>query len=67
MFFVGTFLSLIPGALARGIVGDSLTKIILEPTPQTWAYLAFGLVLWVALITGMQKLLKRYIPETATA
>ncbi len=66
MFFVGTFLALIPGAIARSVVGDSLTKIILEPTSETWAYLVFGLVLWGVMIAATQMLLKRYLPEAAT-
>ncbi len=63
VFFLGTFIALIPGALARGVVGDSLTKIILHPQPETWAYLAGGLVFWAALIWGTHAALKRFVPE----
>jgi len=64
----GSFLALLPGAIARGIVGDSLTKIILHPTQETYMYLALGLVLWVALIATTHLLLKKYMPhEEASA
>ena len=63
IFFLGTFIALIPGALARGLVGDSLTKIILHPQPETWAYLVFGLAFWGALIWATHALLKRFVPE----
>lgn len=67
MFFCGTFIALIPGAIARGVVGDSLVKVLLAPTTQTWIYLAFGLVLWVVLIWGTQMALKRFVPPEVTA
>lgn len=63
VFFLGTFIALIPGALARGLVGDSLTKVILHPQPETWAYLALGIAFWVALIWATHAVLKRFVPE----
>lgn len=63
VFFIGTLIALIPGALARGIVGDSLTKIILHPQPETWAYLVGGLAFWGLLIWATHAALKRFVPE----
>jgi len=64
VFFLGTFIALIPGAIARGVVGNSLTEVLLSPTRETWIYLAGGLVLWVVLIMGTQALVKRFIPAS---
>lgn len=66
-FFAGTFLALLPGAIARGIVGDSLMKIILHPLPENYAYLALGLVLWLLMLGGIHMLLKRYAPQEGGA
>lgn len=67
MFFSGTFIALIPGAIARGLVGDSLMKVLLSPTAETWVYLSLGLVLWVVLIWVTQTLLKRFVPPEVMA
>ncbi len=67
MFFSGTFIALIPGAIARGVVGDSLMKLLLSPTAETWVYLSLGLVLWVVLIWTTQTLLKRFVPPEVMA
>jgi uncharacterized membrane protein YdjX (TVP38/TMEM64 family) len=61
-FMAGTFVALLPGAIARGIVGDSLTKLILHPTQETYLYLAFGIVLWVSLVACMHAVLNKYAP-----
>lgn len=66
-FFAGTFLALLPGAIARGIVGDSLMKIILHPAPENYAWLAAGLILWLTLIGAMHCLLKRHTPHETEA
>ncbi len=66
-FFAGTLIALLPGAIARGIVGDSLTKIILNPTPDTYLYLGLGLVLWIALVAGTHVMLKKFAPDQARA
>ncbi len=62
-FFTGTLLSLLPGAIARGIVGDSLTKILLNPTPETYLYLGLGIALWVSVVAGMHIILKKLHKE----
>lgn len=59
-FMLGTFLALLPGAIARGIVGESLTKVILNPSREDYIYLAGGIVLWIAFIAGTHVLLKKY-------
>ncbi len=66
-FFAGTFIALLPGAIARGIVGDSLTKILLHPQPETYAYLGLGIVLWIVMVAAMHWTLKRYTPHEKTA
>lgn len=64
-FMAGTLIALLPGAIARGIVGDSLTKLLLHPTQESYLYLAFGIVLWVSLVAGMHVLLKKFAPPEA--
>ena len=66
VFFIGTFIALIPGAIERGVVGNSLTEVLLNPTRETWVYLFLGLLLWLVLITGTQALLKRILPPSMT-
>lgn len=62
-FLTGSFISLLPGAIARGIVGESLTQILLDPTPETYGFLALGLVLWLAVIAGTHMAVKKFAPE----
>jgi phospholipase D1/2 len=64
-FYAGTLIALLPGAIARGIVGDSLIRILLNPTMDTYLYLGLGIALWVALIAGTHTLLKKFAPHTA--
>lgn len=59
-FASGSFLALLPGAIGRGMVGDSLTRILLDPTPETYAYLAAGIAVWLSLVASMHIILKRY-------
>lgn len=49
-YLAGTFLALLPGAVARGLVGDSLTRIILDPSREAALYLGAGLALWAAIV-----------------
>lgn len=59
-FATGSLLSLLPGAIGRGLVGDSLTKILLDPTPETYLYFGAGIAVWLSLVAGMHIYLKRY-------
>lgn len=61
-FMTGTLIALLPGAIARGIVGDSLTRLILHPTQESYLYLAFGIALWILLVACMHAALKKYAP-----
>ncbi len=49
-FIIGTFLALLPGSVARGLVGGSLTQIILNPSAKAVSYLVAGLALWAAVL-----------------
>ncbi len=35
-YMTGTLISMLPGAIARGVVGDSLTKLILDPSHESY-------------------------------
>ena len=58
-YALGTLLALLPGGIARSILGDSLMKVFLEPTLQTSLYVALGGALWLAVMVAMHYALKR--------
>ena len=60
VFMIGTLIVMLPGAVARGIVGDSLTKVFLDPTPQTYVYVGLGLLLWAGLIAATHFTAKKF-------
>ena len=49
-----------PPMIAKGLVGDSITQIFRNPSPETISYLVGGIVLWGLMIWGSQKLAKSY-------
>lgn len=55
-FVVGSFIGLLPGFIARAIVGDSIIPLIFNPNITTVSYLAIGLTLWVGIILLARKL-----------
>ncbi len=59
-FLIGTFLGMFPPMIAKGLVGDSITQIFRNPSPQTISYLIGGIVLWGLMIWGSQKFAKWY-------
>lgn len=61
-YIAGTFLALLPGSIARGIVGESLTDIILDPSRENLIWLGGGLLLWVGIMAGSHLLIKKYQP-----
>lgn len=59
-FLVGSLISLLPGAVARGIVGESLTQVLLAPTKETYLWLALGVLLWVGIVAGTHMAMKKF-------
>ncbi|NVK56049.1 MAG: VTT domain-containing protein [Alteromonadaceae bacterium] len=59
-FLIGTFLGMFPQMIAKGLVGDSIMQIFKSPSKETVTYLVIGLLVWVAMIFGSQKLAKMY-------
>jgi phospholipase D1/2 len=55
-FIAGTIMGLIPGKLALAIAGDGLSKIFDHPDMEHLGYLGFGLLIWLVLMIGTQKL-----------
>lgn len=55
-FVVGSFIGLLPGFIARAIVGDSIIPLVFNPNVTTVSYLAIGLTLWVGIILLGRKL-----------
>ncbi len=58
-YMVGTFISLVPGCIARGVLGDSLGKVLLNPTPETWMYVGLGVVLLAVTLAGAHVAVKK--------
>lgn len=54
-FMAGSFLGLLPGLLAKGIVGDSLARVFIDPTTESVIYLVTGIVFWLVMIVSSQK------------
>lgn len=59
-FMAGTFLGFLPAFLVKGLVGDSLTQVFLNPKKETLVYLTLGLTLWMALTVGTYFLTKKW-------
>lgn len=59
-FISGVALALLPGGIARSILGDSLMRIFLHPKPETFIYLGAGLILWFTTLAGVHFGLKKY-------
>lgn len=55
-FIVGSFIGILPGFIARAIVGDSIIPLLFNPNITTISYLVIGLTLWVGIILLARKL-----------
>lgn len=64
-FIAGVALALLPGGITRSVLGDSLMKIFLNPSPQTLAYVLAGLVLWALMLVAIHFGLKKFGPSHA--
>lgn len=60
IWFVGTFLAMLPGAISRGVLGEGLMQMIVDPKPESIAYVIGGVVLWIVLVGGAHFLLKKF-------
>ena len=59
-FLVGTFVGFLPGLVAKGLVGDSLAQVFIDPKPKTILLLGLGVLLWLALIACTFFLTRRW-------
>jgi phospholipase D1/2 len=59
-YLAGTFLVMLPGAIARGVVGDSLMQVFLKPNTETYLYLGAGLLLWAGFIAATHMTAKKF-------
>ncbi|KYG63900.1 hypothetical protein AZI86_13870 [Bdellovibrio bacteriovorus] len=59
-FILGTFLGFLPAFIVKGLVGDSLTQVFLNPTKKTVIYLTLGIGLWILLTVGTYFFTKRW-------
>ncbi|MBX3016370.1 MAG: VTT domain-containing protein [Bdellovibrionaceae bacterium] len=67
-FVLGTFLAFLPAFVAKGLLGDSLTQVILNPNEETAKYLALGLGVWLLIVGAtyfvVKQVQKRQNPQT---
>jgi len=56
-FMIGTFIGMLPLMIVKGAVGGSLADILREPTPKHIAFLVGGVIAWIAVAYGSQKLI----------
>lgn len=59
-FILGTFFGFLPAFIVKGVVGDSLTQVFLNPTRQTVFYLSLGLFLWILLTISTYFITKKW-------
>jgi phospholipase D1/2 len=64
-FAAGTAFALMPGAVGRGLLGDSLMQIFLHPDPKTLAYLLGGIAFWVLIVYMTHLLIRRLRAKTS--
>jgi phospholipase D1/2 len=64
-FMAGTFIGMFPTMIAKGLVGDSLAQVFVDPNPLSVAYLVGGILLWVGIAVFSQKLVNRYQRQRA--
>lgn len=62
-FVLGTFLAFLPAFVAKGLLGDSMTQVLLNPNEKTFKYLVLGLGVWL-LIVGATYLVVKMIQKT---
>jgi len=56
-FMLGSFMGLLPGLIAKGLVGDSLMQVFIKPNIEGVAYLISGLVVWILLVVFAKRLI----------
>jgi phospholipase D1/2 len=59
-FMFGTALGMLPGIAAFSFVSGSVIEAWREPTPRNLALIAGAIVLWLAVVFGVQRLLNRH-------
>jgi len=59
-YLAGTLFTAIPGAVARGVLGESLIETILHPQAKSFWMLMAALAGWILLIGGFHLVLKRW-------
>ncbi|WP_338664348.1 VTT domain-containing protein [Pararoseomonas sp. SCSIO 73927] len=58
-YMIGTALGLLPGIALLSLVGESLSRILENPTPRNIGILTGVLVAWALVTWGLQKLFRR--------
>ncbi len=56
-FLLGTFIGMLPLMIVKGVVGGSVADILREPTLKHITFLVGGIIAWLILAYGTQKLI----------
>jgi phospholipase D1/2 len=59
-FILGTALGMLPGIAAFAFVSETVIEAWREPTPRNLALIGGAIVLWLAVVFGVQRLLNRH-------
>jgi phospholipase D1/2 len=59
-FIAGTAIGMLPGIAVFALVGDLLAEVWRDPTPLNVALVVGGVLLWVGVVLGLQRLMNRY-------
>jgi phosphatidylserine/phosphatidylglycerophosphate/cardiolipin synthase-like enzyme/uncharacterized membrane protein YdjX (TVP38/TMEM64 family) len=59
-FILGTALGMLPGIAAFAFVSESVVEAWREPTPRNLTLIAGAIVVWLAVLFGVQQLLNRH-------
>jgi phosphatidylserine/phosphatidylglycerophosphate/cardiolipin synthase-like enzyme/uncharacterized membrane protein YdjX (TVP38/TMEM64 family) len=59
-FIAGTAIGMLPGIAAFALVGDRVAGVWRNPTPLNVTLVAVALVLWVAVVFGLQRVMNRF-------
>jgi uncharacterized membrane protein YdjX (TVP38/TMEM64 family)/phosphatidylserine/phosphatidylglycerophosphate/cardiolipin synthase-like enzyme len=62
-YMLGTALGLLPGIALLSLVGESLSRILADPTPYNVGMLLLVMAAWVGITWGLQRLLRRLRQE----
>jgi phosphatidylserine/phosphatidylglycerophosphate/cardiolipin synthase-like enzyme/uncharacterized membrane protein YdjX (TVP38/TMEM64 family) len=59
-YVLGTLIGMVPGIIALAALGHQITRMLTQPSIESFAWLALAVAAWVALSLGVQALVSKY-------